>query len=558
MSDRASTADTVYLGGRVWPGGPAPSGTPSASTDSPSTVPSTTGPTALATAAGRVLALGSDQEMRELAGPGTAVVGLGGRRVVPGLIDGHLHAVRAGLTWGSELHWDGVRDLATALASIGDAAKRAAPGEWIRVVGGWHPQQFAQAREPTRAELDEVAADHPVYLQALYEFAILNSAAIRSCGLDRVAGDVPGGSVDRDPGTGEPTGRVRGMGAFTFCLQAAGVPGPLQQRQSTAAMVAELHASGLTGAVDVGGLGLTPESYDPLFELWRRRELSLRMRLFLSAGHAGQEYGEVDAWLRHAHSRFGDEMLQVTGIGEVVHFGCHDFEGLETFAVSDESAAELGRITRRIAQRGWPVNIHAVCDETVTRILDAWESVNSEVPVAPLRFSISHADRISARNVSRLRALGAGVVIDDRQAFKAGASAAAWGGDHTLASVPPVADLLAAGIPVAAGTDATRASSYNPWLSLWWLTGGTSLDGVRRRDAAHLATREQALRWYTAGSAWLSFEEADRGHLRPGARADLAVLSDDYFAVPADRIPAIRSELTVVGGRVVHSAGTLA
>jgi predicted amidohydrolase YtcJ len=322
-------------------------------------------------------------------------------------------------------------------------------------------------------------------------------------------------------------------------------------------MVADLHASGLTGAVDVGGFGMGPESYDPLFDLWRLGELSMRMRLFLSAVHAGQEYAEVEAWLRHAQNRFGDEMLQVTGIGEVVHFGCHDFEGLEDFAVSDESAAELLRITRRVAERGWPLNIHAVCDESADRILDCWESVNSAVPIAGLRFSISHGDRISARNISRLRALGAGVTLDDRQVFKAAASAAAWGKD-ALTRVPPVADLLAAGLSVAAGTDATRASSFSPWLSLWWLTGGTSLDGVSRRDAAHLATRAQALEWYTAGSAWLSFEEADRGHLRPGARADLAVLSEDYFTVPADRIPAIRSELTVVGGRVVHSTGALA
>jgi predicted amidohydrolase YtcJ len=542
MTVRREIAQTVYLGGRVWPGtGPTPEPEP----------------TALAEGGGRVLAIGTDEQVRELAGPGTTVVDLQGHRVIPGLIDGHLHAARAGLTWTSELHWEGIPGVATALASIADAAGRAAPGEWIRAVGGWHPCQFAEAREPTRAELDRVAGDHPVYLQALYEVAILNSAAIRASGLDQVTGDLPGGHVERDPGTGQPTGRVHGMGAFTFCQQAAGTTGREQQRRSTAAMIADLQASGLTGAVDVGGFGMAPESYDPLFDLWRLGELSMRMRLFLSAVHAGQEYAEVDAWLRHAHSRFGDEMLQITGAGEVVHFGCHDFEGLESFVVSDESAAELVRITRRVAERGWPLNIHAVCDESVSRILDCWESVNSEVPVTGLRFSVSHGDRISARNISRLRALGAGVTLDDRQVFKAAASVAAWGKD-ALTRVPPVADLLAAGIPVAAGTDATRASSFSPWLSLWWLTGGTSLDGVSRRDAEHLATRAQALGWYTAGSAWLSFEEADRGHLRPGARADLAVLSEDYFTVPADRIPLIRSELTVVGGRVVHSAGTLA
>ena len=111
---------------------------------------------------------------------------------------------------------------------------------------------------------------------------------------------------------------------------------------------------------------------------------------------------------------------------------------------------------------------------------------------------------------------------------------------------------------MAAGTDATRASSYSPWLSLWWLVTGRSLDGAQRRDAAHLLTREQALRAYTAGSAWLSFEEDDRGQLRPGARADFAVLDRDYFTVPVKDIPSISAVLTVVGGATVHSSGTIA
>ncbi len=543
MPVHSGAGETVFLGGRVWPGaGPAAGGEPSA----------------MAVAGGRVAALGSDEELRELIGPGSTVIELQGRRVIPGLIDGHMHAARAGLTWTSELHWDGVRDVDSALATVSEAAARAAPGQWIRAVGGWHPSQFTEVREPTRGELDKAAGDHPAYVQALYEVAVLNSAALRDSGLDRLTSDLPDGRIERDPGTGEPTGRVYGMGAFTFCLAAAGTSGREEQRRSTAGMVADMHASGLTGIVDPGGFGMVPESYDPLFDLWRAGELTMRMRLFLSAAHPGQEYDEVDAWLRHAQTRFGDEMLRVLGAGEVVHFGCHDFEGQQSFTVSDESAAELLRITRRVAERGWPLHIHAVLDSSVSRIVDCWESVNSEIPLAGLRFSLAHADRISPRNLSRLRALGAGVVLDDRQVFKAATSAAAWGGDDVMSRVPPVGDIITAGIPVAASTDATRASSWSPWLSLWWLTTGTSLDGVRRRGPGQLATRAQALEWYTAGSAWLSFEEADRGHLRPGARADLAVLSEDYFTVPDDRIPAVRSELTMVGGRVVHSSGALA
>jgi predicted amidohydrolase YtcJ len=536
-------AETVFLAGQVWPGAwPAGDGEP----------------TALAADRGRITALGSDEDVRELIGPGTTVIDLQGRRVIPGLIDGHIHAARAGLTWTSELHWDGLPDVDSALASISAAAGRAAPGEWIRAVGGWHPTQFAEPRLPTRDELDKAAGDHPVYVQALYEVAGLNSAAIRASGLDQVSGDLAGGRIERDPDTGEPTGRVHGMGAFAFVLRAAGTPGPDEQRRSTAAMVADLHASGLTGIVDPGGFGMVPESYDPLFDLWRAGELTMRMRLFLSAAHPGQEYAEVDAWLRHAQTRFGDEMLQILGAGEVVHFGAHDFEGQDSFTVSDQAAAELLRIARRVAERGWPLNMHAVLDSSVSRILDCWESVNSEIPIAGLRFNLSHADRISTRNLARLRALGAGVILDDRQVFKAATSAAAWGGGDVMDRVPPVGDIIAAGIPVAASTDSTRASSYSPWLALWWLTTGTSLDGVRRRGPDQLATRTQALEWYTAGSAWLSFEEGDRGHLRPGARADLTVLSEDYFTVPDDRICAIRSELTVVGGRVVHSSGALA
>jgi predicted amidohydrolase YtcJ len=534
-------ADDVYLNGRIWLG------------SDPATRPE---PTALAVRAGRVLAHGADERLRELIGPDTQVIDLAGRRVIPGLIDGHMHAVRAGATWTSELHWTGVSDVTTALASIRTAAERARPGEWIRAIGGWHPCQFTEAREPTRAELDAVSGDHPVYVQALYESAVLNSAAIRATGLDTMAGDPPGGQVERDPASGEATGRVHGMGAFTFCLNAVPGPDPAQQLRSTAGMLADLHATGLTGVVDAGGFGMAPERYDALFELWRRKELTMRTRLFLSAVDPGLEYRQLDAWLRHAQPRFGDEMLRFAGIGEVVHFGCHDFEGLEEFAISDEAAEQLREISYRTAERGWPMNIHAVMDESITRILDCWEWVNERIPLTTLRFSLSHADRISVRNLRRLRALGGGVVLDDRQVFKAADSAAVWG-KEALASTPPLAHLLAAGIPLAAGTDANRASSFSPWLSLWWLITGTSLDGVQRRGPEHLISREQALRLYTVGGAWLSFEENDRGHLRTGAHADLTVLSEDYFTVSEERIPEIRSELTVVGGRFVHSTGAL-
>jgi hypothetical protein len=532
----------VYVNGVVWLGarpGSSASG----------------GPTALAVAGGHIRAVGDDREIRSLAGPGTGVVDLGGRRVVPGLIDGHIHAVRAGPSWDRELHWTGVPDVPTALARLRAVLGSYKPGEWIRAVGGWHPSQFSEGRAPTRQELDEVAPDHPVYLQALYEDAVLNSAALRRSGIDELGADPPGVSVERDV-DGRPTGLVSGWGAFSLCLAAMPDRTPDDERRSTATMLRDLHATGLTGLHDAGGFGMAPERYDALFELWRREQLTMRLRLFLSAVDPGREFEQIEAWLRHARNGFGDEMLRFAGIGEVVHFGCHDFEGLEPFEVTDGARAELLRISWETARRGWPMQIHAVLDSTVDAVLDCWETIDAEVPIAPLRFSIAHVDRIGPRNIRRLRRLGIGVVLDDHLVLKAPSAEAAWG-PQALRSAPPVGYLLAGRVPVAAGTDATRASSWNPWLSLWWLVAGRSLDGRPRRAPFHCLSREQALTAYTTGSAWLSFEEQTRGHLHPGARADFAVLNHDYFTVAEEDIPAIGSDLTVVGGRVVWSTGTV-
>ncbi len=532
--------DAIYVNGAVWPGGAVRADEPP-------------GLSALAVARGRIAALGSDQEISALATPGCEVVDLGGRRVIPGLIDGHIHAVRAGASWDHELHWTGMPGVARALDSIRGAVGSCPPGEWIRAVGGWHPSQFSEGRSPTRAELDEVCPDHPVYVQALYEHAVLNSAALRASGIDRLEADPPGGIIERDA-AGRATGLISGLGAFALCLGAMSRRTPDQERASTAAMLRELHATGLTGLVDPGGFGMPPARYDALFELWRRGDLTMRLRLFLSAVDPGREYEQVDGWLQHAQTGFGDDMLRFLGIGEVVHYGCHDFEGLEPFEISDEACAEFERISRETARRGWPMQVHAVLDTSIEAILGSWERVHAEIPLTGLRFSIAHADRISSRNIGRLRALGGGVVLDDHLVFKAEASQRAWGQD-AIRRAPPIADLLRAGIPLSAGTDATRASSYSPWLSLWWLVAGRSLDGAQRRAAEHLLTREQALHAYTAGSAWLSFEDNDRGHLRPGARADFAVLDRDYFSVPSEEIPSISAVLTVVGGSAVHFAG---
>jgi predicted amidohydrolase YtcJ len=213
---------------------------------------------------------------------------------------------------------------------------------------------------------------------------------------------------------------------------------------------------------------------------------------------------------------------------------------------------EFLQISRIAALRGWPMHMHAIVAGTVDAVLDVWERVDHEVSLRDLHFSLAHADAISPTALRRARALGIGIGVQDWLVFKAGAAAAHWG-EAAAINAPPVRDMLDLGIPVAAGSDSTRACSENPWLALWWLVTGRSLDDGPRRDPRQRLSRAEALDLYTRAGAWFSFEEDRRGTLQPGWLADLAVLSDDFLTCDEEAIVSLESELTLVGGKVAHA-----
>lgn len=535
-------ADAVLRGGAIYQG-TGDAGTPVFAS-------------ALAVRDGRIIGVGADRDVAELAGPRTVMVDLDGRTVVPGLIDSHLHMVRGGLTWGDETAWYEIPSLERALGLLDDQARRSPAGTWLQVVGGWHPGQFAERRSPSSEELTARFPDHPVYLQLLYEEAVLNRAALQAAAITRDTPDPERGTFLRDA-AGEPTGTVRGIGAFMHCLRHLPASGHDDQVRGTAGIMAALNAWGVTGAIDAGGLGMSPERYEPLFALWRAGGMTVRTRLYVGPLTRGTEHHELMAWLRHTRPGFGDGWLRHVGLGEIVIFSCHDLEGLTDFVVDEASREQLDRICREIAARGWPLHLHAVLDDTITAVLDVWEAVARDTSLAGLRWSLAHAEPISPANLDRLAALGCGLAVQDRMVYRAADSAAAWG-DDAVRNGPPLRDILDRGIPLGAGTDSTRVASPNPWVSLWWLVSGRTYDAGPRRAERHRLTRAEALDAYTTGSAWFSFDEAERGRLDVGLLADLAVLSDDYFSVAEDGIRSLRSELTVVDGRVVHAAGAFA
>lgn len=507
---------------------------------------------ALALAGGKVVAIGSDDDMAAYVPLAARVIDLGGRRVLPGLNDSHIHAVRGGVSWTRTVHWEDVRSLDEGLDRLrADAAGRA-PGQWVAVVGGWHSSQLAEGRAPTRAELDAAVPDHPVYVQELYDRGVLNSAGLRACGWDDSSPDPARGELVRSGGA--LTGELRGVGAFSVPLAQALEVSDGEDEAGVIAMNAVLARHGLTGVVDGGGLLVTPRDYDALYSVWRRGELTVRTRTFLSAWNRGGEVGDVDRLTSLVQPDSGDGLLRIVGVGEIPHLGCHDMEGLDPFTVPDGAYGELVEIVRLCATRGWRMSVHAVLDATLGRILDAWEQVEAETGlVAGRGWSIVHADEASRGNLERLARLGAGVLVQNRLVLKGSDYVEAWGADATAAA-PPIGVMRELGLTIGGGTDATRANWFSPWTAVWWLVTGATLDGQGTRAVEHRMSRAEALAAYTRDAAWFTGEQGHRGRLVPGYDADVCIPSADPFECPEDELPHILSDLTVLGGRVTHAS----
>lgn len=535
MADRV---DTVFRNGRIWTGDDREGLAREVS--------------ALAVRDGKVVATGTDSELRDI--EATTEVDLGGRRVVPGLIDSHVHAVRAGVSWNRSLHWEDLVSLSEGLEQIRVRAAATPPGEWVSVVGGWHSRQLAEGRGPTRAELDEVAPDHPVYVQELYDRGTLNTAALRACGWDDSSPDPVRGTLGRGA-DGRLTGEIAGVGAFARPIALALATTAEDARDGTVEMFRDFAAHGLTGVDDGGGLLITPGDYRPLFDVWRAGELGMRVRLFVSAWTRGDEVGDIAALTQLARPDFGDDLLRIAGVGEIPHLGCHDMEGLTPFDLTDEAYDGFVDVVRTSVRAGWRMSVHAVLDSTLGRIIDAWEQVEAETGlVRGSRFSIVHADQASAANLDRLSALGAGVMVQNRLMLKATDYREEWG-ETSLERTPPLGEMRERGLVLGGGSDATRANWYSPWASIWWLVTGESIDGAPARGTDHRLTVEQALASYTRDAAWFTAEEGHRGRLAPGFDADLCVPTLDPFTCALPELRSVRSDLTVLGGRVTHAAG---
>jgi predicted amidohydrolase YtcJ len=491
---------------------------------------------------GRFVAVGSDTDVRRLAGPDTKQIDLRGRTVIPGLADNHLHSAGGGP--GVDL--SGARTLPQLLSAIADRVRKAAAGELIVTNSDWHEGQLKEQRLPLRRDLDSVAPDHAVVVVRGGHEYILNSAALARWGITKATPQPDGGRIGRYD-DGELNGELVDRARDAVTLPSP-VPRSLEQRlEDQIAEYQKLHASGLTTVRHPGG---SIEQYRLLQEIRKRGRLDMRVVFLFRPAALERSVVRPDD---------GDAQLRVGGIKLGVDGGFEGGwmrdpyaepwgEGGHYRGLNTMPAATFASRVRELNRTGWRVWTHAVGDAAIDEVLAGYEAADADKPIAARRWGIEHAFIARPDHFARMRKLGLGISAQNHL-YLAGPVLTKYWGPERAERTTPMRAFLDAGLPTSAGTD-SPVVPYRPLAVIaHFVTRRTMSGAVMGRDQA--ISREQALRASTIGNAWLSFEEDVKGSIEPGKYADLVVLSGDIMTCPDDQIENLSVLTTIVGGRIV-------
>ena len=506
---------------------------------------------------GKFIAVGKEREVMLYKGDKTLVINANKRTIIPGLIDSHTHPIRGGLNYNMELRWDGVDSLDDALTMLKIQAQNTPAPQWVRVTGGWTEFQFKEKRMPTLDEINAAAPDTPVFVLHLYDRAFLNAAALRAAGFAKDTPNPPGGEIERDK-NGNPTGLLiaRPPAAILYSTLSKGPKLSFDdQINSSRHFMRELNRFGVTSVIDAGGgFQNYPDDYKVIEQLHRENQLTTRFAYNLFTQKPKEELQDFERWTKLVKPRQGDDFYRHNGAGEMLVFSAADFEDfLEPRPnLPEVMEAELTSVVKLLAENNWAFRLHATYDESITRALNVYERVHREIPIDKLGWFIDHAETISDTNIERVKKLGGGIAIQHRMAFQGEYFADRYGETQTKRT-PPIKRMLELGVPVGAGTDATRVASYNPFVSLYWLVSGKTVGGLQMYDESNRLDRMEALRLWTIGSSWFSGETGKKGAIEIGQLADLAILSKDFFTVPEQEIKSLESVLTIIGGKIVYA-----
>ena len=510
----------------------------------------------------QVVAVGTNQEIDRLAGAGARRIDLRGRAVIPGLIDNHMHLLRYGTTWRYEVRWDGIESRKAALEMLHARTQTVKPGEWIYTLGGWALEQFADNPKPfTREELDKIAPNHPLFLQASYFEAFLNTKALEVLGIDAASvGRVPrsgsaapersgpavpdAAGVDRDA-AGRATGRLNEAG-FRALVGKLPTASDDEIEASTLGMIRELSRSGLT---TFGSSGCEADLLKRYRQWADQGRLDTRVFCITAPGGGG---GVDELLPRIAQMKLfqGDKFIDHHTYGEGVLGALSDPMFEHRGETRAEDLAQWRRIVTEIAKAGLPLHVHTNFEETIDAFLDQIEIVNKEYPVKNLRWALAHLNQPTAAQLERMKKLGLYAAVHPWAVINGGINVRQFG--DAAYDMAPLATIQRSGITWGLGSDGSRANQILPFHTLGWAVTGKMVGGMK--VLRQPISREDALIAHTRKNAYLVFQENNLGSIQAGKLADLVVLDRDYLTIPADEIKDIKPVMTIVGGRIVYDA----
>jgi predicted amidohydrolase YtcJ len=503
---------------------------------------------AIAVSGGKFAAVGTNDAIRQLAGPATVTIDLHGQTVVPGLADDHLHDAGGGP--GVDL--SRARSLADVSAALTARVKASRPGDLIVTNSDWHEAQLKEHRLPYRKDLDAVAPDNPVVLVRGGHEYILNSAALAKWRITKETPQMPGGRITRDD-AGELNGELIDRAKSLVQLPAS----PPLTIDALVEQHRKLNAAGLTS---IRYPGASVQQYRLLQEMERRGMLTIRVSQLLRLNADSAEAMRAAIAASGVKPDEGDEWIRIGGMKLGVDGG---FEGgwmREPYAepwgehgtfygVNTMKQAPYTDVVRELNRLGWRVATHAVGDRAVDEVIEAYEAADRDRPIAGRRWSLEHGFIVQSDQFPRLTKLGI-VISAQNHLYLAGPSLVTYWGAARATRTTPVRSYLDQGFVVAAGTDSAVVPYPPLWVIYHFVSRDTISGGVMGPDQK--ISRREALQLSTINNAYLTFEESLKGSIEPGKLADLVVLPEDILTVSEKAIEQMQVALTMVGGKIVY------
>lgn len=501
---------------------------------------------AIAISGDKILATGTTQEMLRLKKTTTELMNLKGKTVIPGLIDNHAHFIRS--PEHMELRLDGVLYRKQAIQMIQEAIAKAKPQDWVITIGGWSQTQFLDdPRGFDLAELDQMSKNVPIVLQEVYLRTYLNSAAISKLNLTENTPDPRGGKILKNS-YGKLTGVIEGAGGVAFIAEKLPLPSAQEWQENVKQYALYLNRLGITSWYDAGGRGLDDRHYQAYQALADQGKLTVRA--FHTTMRSPSTPQDVDKTLLEVGSQKpfqGNDFFDNIGWGESLYGPASTTLLKNDYQVQPQHMEQVRRLIRAIAAKGLSLNAHVEMENAIDAFLDEYEALHKEIPIKGLRWSFSHVDQITPKQIQRMKRLGISIGLHTRPIIQ-GALVQDVHSEHSR-TMPPFRLVQDSGITWGLGSDATAVTTANPFFNLDFAVTGRMVNGKKINYQS--ITREEALIAHTRNNAQFLFQENNLGSLQAGKYADLLILNKDYLTVPIKEIRNLYPVATMVGGKFI-------